>query len=111
MTVVWPPDVDGTLVRLCERLEDVISDIREASARAAEAEVQYRTAYARALLHADGKTAAAREAAAVMAVSDDLLRYRLANARLVSAQETGRILRAQLDAWRTINANMRQSQL
>lgn len=107
---MWPPDVDGTLVRLCERLEDVIADIRDASTDAAEAEVQYRTAYARALLQAEGRNVSAREAAALLRVSEELRRQRLAQARLVAAQETGRILRAQLDAWRTINANMRSQQ-
>lgn len=105
--MLGPADVEREIVRLCESAEEVTRDIARLAEEAARAEVRYRTDHARALLRADGRTVAAREATALVTVEQQLLDYRIVQARLTAAQETGRMLRARLDALRSINANLR----
>jgi predicted AAA+ superfamily ATPase len=70
-----PVEVESEIWRLSERAEQVVSDLAERARAAAEAEVAYKVARAKALL--------------------------------VAAQEAGRATRSQLDALRSINANLR----
>ena len=48
-----------------------------------------------------------KEATALLEVDEEFAEWKLADAELRALQETGRNLRAQLDALRSINANVR----
>lgn len=99
--------VEAEIMRLCDRSEQLVEEIAARAEEAATLEARYRIGFAQALLCADGRTAAEREAAAMLVVADLLTERKIAEARLLAAQEAGRHVRAQLDALRSLNANVR----
>lgn len=101
-------DVERELARLVQASEDVAHDIAARAEEAARAEHTYKIAYAKALLRAEG-TVALREAQALLAVEAEHLGRKVADARLLAAQETARTIRAQLDALRSVNATVRHA--
>ena len=76
-------------------------------AAAAEADVRYRLAYAKALLRADGDTVGEREAAALLTVADELAERKTTEAVADVCREAVRSLRDQLSAVQSVNANAR----
>lgn len=99
--------VESEIFRLCELAEKVTTEIAARAIDAAEADAGYKKAHASAYLMAQGKTVGDREAASALETADEYMSRRISEARLLAAQEAGRNYRAQLDALRSINANMR----
>lgn len=105
--MIDPGRIDAELERLSAVLEERTETLAELSTTAAQAEVAFKLAKARALLRADGRNAGEREARALLAVQTEYTDHELAAARLHAQQELLRTLRAQLDALRTLAANVR----
>ena len=105
--VVLPAQVENEIMRLSDLLEKVTTEHAERARHAAETDVAYDLAYARARLQQKDGTVADRDAHATLMCEDALLAKRMAEARYKAAQEAGRNYRAQLDALRSINANVR----
>lgn len=101
-------EVEHEIMRLHRLAEDVTSALAERSRVAAETRTRHKVGFARAFLLASGSVGA-REAQATVDTADDLLAREVAEAREKAAQEAGRNYRAQLDALRSINANLRYS--
>lgn len=101
-----PARAESEIWRLSAELEVQTSRLTEATQRWADREYLYKIAWANAYLRASG-TVAEREARATLAVASELRDRGTAEAAMKAAQEAGRNLRAQLDALRSINVNLR----
>lgn len=97
---------EAEILRLNRELTSVTMDVADASERAARAEHAYKLAYAKAIFRATGRVAD-KEAEATINTEAQLLEHKLADAILKANQEKGRNIRAQLDALRSVNANIR----
>ena len=102
-------DVERELHRLSQELTRVTLAIGNAATRAAQADVDYKRMYARAWVAKRGHkgTVAEKEAEIHGEVEDEYERKTLREAEYRVFQEKARNLRAQLDALRTIAANVR----
>lgn len=100
-------DLEAEILRLSGLAEKVTHALAERGRECAEAESAYRSAYAHALLDAEGATVGEREAKATLATEEQYLDRKLAEAKVEAAKEAGRNYRAQLDALRAVNANLR----
>lgn len=98
--------VESEMERLIGAADSVAHDVAERAEEAARAEHAYKVAHARALLGASG-TVAERDAKALLVCEVEHLARKIADARLLAAQETNRTIRAQLDALRSVNASVR----
>lgn len=105
---VIPANIEAEIRRLSDQAEPLVAKLARQSREAGEAEAEYRIAYATAFLKADGPMAM-REQIAIIAAGDHLLKRKIAEAQADATKEAGRMLRAQLDALRSINANARQA--
>lgn len=101
-------EAESEILRLSRVLTKVTEDVADASTESARAEHAYKVAYARAIYQATG-TVVEKEASATIATEAELLRHKLADAVLKANQESGRNVRAQLDALRSVNSNIRAS--
>lgn len=99
--------VEGELVRLSQECEKAMHHLARCAEDSARADAQYKKAHAQAFLTAKGKTVADREALAAIETADEYEHRRIAEAFLLAAQEKGRSYRAQLEALRSVNANLR----
>jgi hypothetical protein len=99
-------EIEAEILRLSGMAEKVTHELRKRGEAAAEAEALYRREYAQAYLASEG-TVGERDAQATLAVQDVYLERKRAEAILDAAKEAGRNYRAQLDALRSINANLR----
>lgn len=100
--------VERELARLVEAGEEtahLIADLAEAAARA---EVAYKTAYSKALLRSEG-TVEVRKAQATVMTDTELLEHKIADAKLLGAQESARTIRSSMDALRSVNATVRHA--
>ena len=100
-------EISAEIRRVSERLDWQVGEIAKRARAAAEAEVAYKVAHARAILTAQGSTVGEREARALLACGAEYGAYKGAEAVLLAAQEAGRSLRAQIDALRTLSAAQR----
>lgn len=100
--------VEAELERLVTAADAVAHDIAERAEEAARAEHAYKIASARALLASDGPVAV-KEAKALVICENEHLARKIADAKLLAAQETARTIRAQLDALRSVNATVRHA--
>jgi hypothetical protein len=98
--------IESEILRLSERAEQITQALAKRAREAAEADVTYKVAHAKALLLADGPQYI-RDAEATVKTEVEYRERRGAEALLMSAQEAGRNVRSQLDALRSINANHR----
>jgi hypothetical protein len=110
--IVEPSWVEREIVRLSKLLEDATDALGEAAQQHANAEADYRFAYARAFLGAkaggdDRLTDRIREHQSNLTTTDEFRARRIAEAKQLHLQEKCRQLRAQLDAVRTLSANIR----
>jgi hypothetical protein len=92
--------------------EKVTTELAHRAVADAEARTAYKVAEAKSRLLAkdDGgprRTVQEIEAIAMIATQDEYRTHAIAEARFKAAQEAGRNYRAQLDALRSINANLR----
>lgn len=101
-----PGAVETELERLMERLMTETERLAELAEAAARTEVTHKHQRARALLRAEG-TVAEREAVADLDTSDAYLARRVAEEAYRSQRELLLSLRAQIDALRTLAANLR----
>lgn len=101
-----PVEVESELLRLVERLEEATLELGRLAEQAAHAEVATKLGYAKAFLAADGPVAT-REATATVTTVETALQRRLADGRLMAQRELLTTYRTQIDALRTIAANMR----
>lgn len=99
-------DVEAEILRLSNLAEKVTTLLAKRATESAEKDAAYRNAHARAVLKSSG-TVAEREAQAAIDTEVEYLDRKLAEAKLDAAKEAGRNYRAQLDALRSINANLR----
>lgn len=106
MDVPAQVDVEADIIRLSGLAEKVTTALAKRAAESARKDAAYRSAHAHAILKSTG-TVAEREAQAALATEDEYLERKLAEASLDAAKEAGRNYRAQLDALRSINANLR----
>ncbi len=98
--------IESEIVRLSARAEEITQALAKRAREAATADVAYKVAHAKALLLADGPQYV-RDAEATSVTAVEYGEKRGTEALLMSAQEAGRNVRAQLDALRSINANHR----
>jgi hypothetical protein len=103
-----PANIEAEIRRLSDQAEPLVTKLARQSREAGEAEAEYRVAYATAFLNADGPMAM-REQIARLASAKELLRRNITAALADTTKEAGRMLRSQLDALRSINANARQA--
>lgn len=113
--LVYQEDIENEILRLSQILENATGELATVSEAAANAEADYRVLYAQVFYNPDGfrepkvdkLTEKIREAVAIDVSSEELRRYKVGMARQLSLQEKCRQLRAQLDAVRTLSANVR----
>jgi hypothetical protein len=105
--VLTPAATEAELHRLTKKLEERTDALAGFLEAAAEADVAYRFAYAKALLRADGDTIPIREANATLAVEQELWDRKTTEAVADACRETVRSLRDQLRAVQSVNANVR----
>lgn len=98
--------IESEILRLSRRAEQVTHQLARAAQEAAEADVAYKVAHAKAYLRAEGPQRI-RDAAATVETEDLYRTRRNAEAVLLAAQEAGRNVRAQLDSLRSVNSNLR----
>jgi hypothetical protein len=103
-------DVERNIVELSGELSQATSDLYSATRKAAVARhaYAYRVAHARAFLDAEG-TEKARDAAATIASSDQLLDRELSGAVEDQLKIACSNLRAQLEGMRSLNTNLRSA--
>lgn len=101
--------VEDEIRRLSNELTKATSFNAQAAERAAQADVDYKLARARALIDLRGKggTVPEKEATVLASVATQFENAKLAEAIYEASKEKGRNLRTQLDALRTIAANIR----
>jgi len=99
--------IESEILRLSALAESVTQKLAERARAAAEADVTYKVAHAKALLRSDGPQYV-RDADATVKTEQEYREKRATEALLLAAQEAGRNYRAQLDSLRSINANHRQ---
>lgn len=103
-------DVEDRILRLSDTLEEQVELYAELITQRAEAEADYRYKQSRALLDQTSKTTVARsEAFAHLKASEEYRIYRILEAREKATQAHMTALRSQLDALRTVAANVRAS--
>jgi hypothetical protein len=108
MSIITPAEAEAELTRLSAKLEEKSDELPGRLQTAAEADVAYRLAYARALVRAEGDTVSEREAGATLAVETELRDRKYSEAIADACRESIRSLREQLRACQSINANARE---
>jgi hypothetical protein len=99
-------DVESEIIRLSEKLEAETHALAVVAEEEARAEVAFKREFARRFLEASGPMEERRQKATLLA-EPQLTSYRIRDAVHSSKQELLRTLRAQMDALRTIAANIR----
>lgn len=102
-------EVEGEIRELSRRLSQVTEEVAEAAVEAAKTDTAYDLAKATALLTQTGRggTVPEKQARALLAVEAQFVQAKVAEAVAKSLYEAGRNIRAQLEALRSINANVR----
>ena len=104
--VITPAEVEAEILRLSRLLDLATAEIAKRGRACANAKIDHRVAFATARLAATG-TIPEREDVATLASQDEARVYELAAATLGAAQDAARNTRSQLDALRSVNANVR----
>jgi hypothetical protein len=99
-------DIEQLILDLIKACGRTTVEVGKRAREAAEAETDYRVAYAKAFLKAEGAMDL-RTQAATLLCADELHARKMAEGLLLSAQEAGRNARARLDAARTLATNIR----
>lgn len=98
--------VQAEIMRFVGLLETATTAVAKRGRAAAEADANYKIAFAQAVLQTEG-TVAERDAMATVATQDEYRAKRAAEAVLEAAKEASRNMREQLGALRTVAANLR----
>lgn len=104
--MLTPHEAEETMIRIAHKLEEQTDALAELLMAAAEADVTYRVAYAKAILRAEGKVAE-QEAKATLECEEILFRRKTTEAIADACRESVRSLRDQLSAAQSANANVR----
>lgn len=108
MRQLTPVDVEERIVRLSDELDEQVALYADLAEARAEAEAEYKHRQARAMIDQPNKqTVSMREAIAHLRASDQFRAFRVAEAREKATQAKMTAIRSQLDALRTIAANVR----
>lgn len=103
-------DVEDRILNLCMALEENVELFSRISSMRAEAEADFKLKYSRAIVHQTAKvTVSNKEAIAHLNSADDFRRWKLLEAQEKATQQAMTSIRSQLDALRTISANVRAS--
>jgi hypothetical protein len=103
-------EVEQRIIQLCDVLDEETERFAELSAERAEAEADFKYRHSRAFIEQAGKVpVATKDAVAHMRAANDFRRFRLLEARERATQSKLTSVRAQLEALRTIAANVRAS--
>ena len=102
-----PIEVERELLRYIGLLEQATQQCRKRGIASAEADSDFRTAYARAVVGAEG-TVLERESVAAIATQVEYRKKREAEELLHAARSASANLREMVGALRTISANIRQ---
>ena len=106
--VLTQAEVEHRIIRLSDELEELTELFVLQSQERAEAESDYKYKHARALIEQSGKvTVSAREAVAHLRAANDFRTWKLCEAKEKATQSKMTAIRSQLDALRTIAANVR----
>lgn len=100
-------DVEAEILRLSERLEVATDEYARLITLAAQAEVEWKRDWAKAVLRSNEGTVAQREAEAVLATVDALMQRKISEALAGAQKELAHSLRTQLSALQTLAANIR----
>lgn len=101
--------VEREIVQRSQTLTQITEDVAHSASEQARTEVAFKLAHAKAMLalrHETG-TVAIKEAAALDACASEFEAMKMAEAVFKACQESGRNVRSQLDALRTLSANVR----
>lgn len=110
---IYSPDpltqvrIESEIVRLSDLLERTTDELAGAMEKAAEHEVIWKAAEAGALLKSDQKSAELRKAESLVKCRAEFGEHKAADAIRDALSEKCRTIRAQLDALRSLNANVR----
>jgi hypothetical protein len=104
---VTPETIENEVRRLARKLEERTDELAVLFRAAAEADVAYRVAYAKALLASNEKTVGRQEADATVKTADLLQARKIAEALAESAKESTRSLRDQISAVQSVGAMLR----
>lgn len=103
-------DVEERILHLSDVLEEQVELFSKLTIERAEAEANYRYKQSRSLVTQTSKTTVAmREALAHLHASDEYRTYRILEAQEKATQAHMTAIRSQLDALRTVAANVRHS--
>jgi len=106
--------IQEAILREAKKIDDLVSEVKEAGAHAAEAEVAFKVKFAQARLVARADTErrvteAMAEDISVEATEHQRLEHNLAQSRLTTARESMRAAQSRLDALRTLAASFRNA--
>lgn len=103
--------VEREIMRLSGTLTQITEEVAEAATESARADVAYKLAYARVVLGLRNEpgTVLTKEAEALDACASEFTAMKVTESVYKALQEKGRNVRAQLDALRSVNANVRSA--
>lgn len=108
MEMLTQVDVEQRIVMIIDALDEQVALFAELSAERADAEADYKYAFSRGLVEQPGKIpVATKEAVAHLRSPDAFRKWKLLEARERATQQHMTSLRSQLEALRTIAANVR----
>lgn len=107
MNPVSQAEIESEIMRLSELCEKATHEVRKRGEAKAKARTDHAVAFAQARLRSSGTTVGEREDEATVETAALLGHKEFTEALFESAKEAGRNYRAQLDALRSINANLR----
>lgn len=107
MNPVSQTDIEQNILRLSDLCERATHEVRKRGEMKASARTEYAVESAKARLRSERTTVGERDDEATVATAALLNEKEFTEALFESAKEAGRNFRAQLDALRSINANLR----
>ncbi len=107
MNPVSQVEIESEIRRLSDLCERATHEVRKRGEAAAKARTDFKVEFAKARLRSEGKTVDQRDDEATVATGGLMMEKEFTEALFESAREAGRNFRAQLDAMRSINSNLR----
>ena len=104
---IYPADVETRLNLLAQQLEEETEQFATFAVERAEAEADYKLQYHTAILRSNETTVATKEAQAFKKSAQEFREYKIAEALEKATQQKLISIRTQIDATRTISANIR----
>jgi len=104
---IYQADIEQRLDLLAQQLEEEVEQFAVFAVERAEAEADYKLQYHTAILRSTETTVAAKEAQAFKKSAQEFREYKIAEALEKACQQKLMSIRTQIDATRTISANIR----